>query len=44
MIKNRYKKKKKPFFKIIIDLFNINQRITLLFDNTTIKTLKVEIL
>ncbi len=44
MIKNRHKKKKKLFSKIITDLLNTNQRNILLLDDAAIEELKAEIL
>ena len=43
MIKNKYKKKKKLSFKMIIYLLNINQRNTLLLNNAIIEKLKAKI-
>ena len=43
MIKNRHEEKKKLSFKVMIDLFNTNQRNILLLDDAAIKKLKVEI-
>ena len=43
MIKSRHEEKKKLSFKIITDLFNINQRNILLLDDAAIEKLKAKI-
>ena len=43
MIRSRHKEKKKLSFKVMTDLFNINQRNILLLNDVAIKKLKVEI-
>ena len=43
MIKNRHEEKKKLFFKVMTDLFNINQRNILLSNDVAIEKLKAEI-